>query len=164
MQGSQKVIHELNVLLTGELSASDQYFIHSRMYENWGFRKLYERLEHEREEELEHASRLIRRILFLGGVPSVAAREPLHIGATVPDMIRNDLDYELRVVKDLRKAIALCEAEQDYDSRRLLVDLLKDTEEDHTHWLEVQQNLIARIGLENYLQSAVGGVSSEAGR
>src|ERR1700678_3168700 len=98
MQGSPKVLNELNQLLTGELTASDQYFIHSRMYENWGFLKLSERLEHERVEELDHASRLIRRILFLGGIPNVAARAPLHVGATVPEMMKNDLDYELRVV------------------------------------------------------------------
>ncbi|MDR3606054.1 MAG: bacterioferritin [Oligoflexia bacterium] len=153
MQGSVKVIHELNQLLTGELTASDQYFTHSRMYENWGFRKLYERLDHERLEELQHSSQLIHRILFLGGVPNVASRDALKIGSNVPEMIQNDLDSELAVIKELKKAIGVCEAEQDYESRRILIELLRDTEEDHTHWLEVQQSLIAKMGLQNYLQS-----------
>lgn len=160
MQGSKKVLSELNALLTGELTAADQYFIHSRMYENWGFRELYERTEHERVEELDHASRLIRRILFLGGTPDVASRSPLRVGTDVPAMLRNDLDYEIEVVATLKKAIAACEGEQDYETRRILVDLLKDTEEDHAHWLEIQLGLISRIGIQNYLQSAIGGLKS----
>jgi len=161
MQGNPKVIQELNTLLTGELTASDQYFVHSRMYENWGYRKLYERLEHEREEELSHAARLIHRILFLGGTPDVASRSGLKVGAAVPEMMKNDLDYELSVVAALRKAIALCEAERDFETRRILTELLKDTEEDHTHWLETQLRLIGQIGLQNYLQSAAGEVRSD---
>jgi bacterioferritin len=160
MLGRKTVIDELNRLLTGELTAADQYFIHSRMYENWGFSALYERVEHERVEELEHASKLIRRILFLEGVPDVASRAPLKIGATVPDMMKNDLAYELDVVAALRKAIALAETEQDYDTRRILVELLVDTEEDHTFWLEQQLGLIDKLGLPNYLQSAVGQLSN----
>lgn len=157
MQGNSRVLSELNELLTGELTAADQYFVHSRMYENWGFLQLYKRLEHEREEELVHAALLIRRILFLGGTPNVASRAPLKIGASVPEMMKNDLDYELSVVTSLRKAIALCESEQDYETRRILVELLENTEEDHTHWLEIQLNLIDKMGLQNYLQSASGG-------
>ena len=155
MRGSKTVIDTLNKLLTGELTAADQYFIHSRMYENWGLSTLYERLEHEREEELEHASKLIRRILFLEGVPDVASRAPLNIGGTVPDMMKNDLAYELAVVAALRKAIVLAETEQDFDTRRILVELLVDTE-DHTFWLEQQLGLIDKVGLPNYLQSAIG--------
>jgi bacterioferritin len=162
MQGKKTVIDELNKLLTGELTAADQYFIHSRMYENWGFSALYERVEHERVEELEHASKLIRRILFLEGVPNVASRSVLKIGATVPEMLRNDLDYELSVVDAVRKAIALAEKEQDYDTRRILVELLEDTEEDHTYWLEQQLGLIDKVGLQNYLQSAIGPLSNRA--
>jgi bacterioferritin len=160
MQGKKTVIDELNKLLTGELSAADQYFIHSRMYENWGFSVLYERIEHERVEELEHATKLIRRILFLEGTPDVASRGALKIGATVPEMLRSDLEYELGVVAALKSAIALTEAEQDYDTRRILVELLQDTEEDHTHWLEQQLGLIDKVGLHNYLQSAIGQLSS----
>lgn len=160
MKGIPSVIDRLNKLLTGELTAADQYFIHSRMYQNWGFHKLYERLEHEREEELEHAAKLIQRILFLEGVPDVASRAPLNIGADVPSMIKNDLAYELGVVADLKEAIAHCEQVQDYDTRRLLVELLDDTENDHTHWLEQQLFLINAMGLANYAQSAAGDISS----
>ena len=156
MQGSQKVIDALNALLTGELTASDQYFIHSRMYEDWGYQHLFQRIDHEREEELEHASILIRRILFLSGIPNVASRDPLKIGATVPEMMKNDLAYELSVVKHLKDVIALCESERDYETRRILVGLLQNTEEDHTHWLEVQLRLIEQMGLPNYLQSVAG--------
>ena len=155
MQGKKSVIDELNTLLTGELSAADQYFIHSRMYQNWGFGALYERIEHERIEELEHASKLINRILFLEGMPDVASRAALTIGATVPEMLRSDLDYEMSVVAALRRSIALCESEQDFETRRILIELLKETEEDHTHWLEIQLGIIDKIGLHNYLQSAM---------
>lgn len=155
MRGSQKVIETLNRLLTDELSAADQYFIHSRMYENWGLTALYHRIEHERVEELEHASHIIRRILFLEGVPDIASRSPLKIGATVPEMLRSDLDYEISVVGKLKEAIALCEQERDFETRRILTGLLYDTEEDHTHWLEQQLRLIGMIGLENYQQSAM---------
>ena len=154
MKGNAKVIAELNKLLTGELTAADQYLIHSRMHENWGLTALYEKVEHERVEELEHADKLIRRILFLEGVPDVAARAPLAIGATVPEMLANDLAYELQVVAALKKAIVLCEQEQDFDSRRILVELLRDTEEYHAYWLEQHIGLIAKMGLENYLQSS----------
>jgi bacterioferritin len=161
MKGNKKVIDTLKKLLTDELSAADQYFIHSRMYENWGFMALYHRIEHERVEELEHASRLIRRILFLEGVPDVQTRAALKIGATVPEMLQSDLDYEVSVVKKLKAAIAVCEKEQDYDTRRILTGLLFDTEEDHTHWLEQQLGLIKMVGLENYQQSAMGSDEGE---
>ena len=161
MQGSPKVLQQLNALLTGELTAADQYFVHSRMYEDWGYHRLYDRIEHEREEELEHAARLIHRILFLGGTPDVASRNALKIGATVPDMLKNDLDYELSTVANLKKAIALCEGEQDFESRRILTELLQNTEEDHTYWLETQLRLVGQVGIQNYLQSAAGEVAEE---
>ena len=156
MHGKKSVVHELNVLLTGELTAADQYFVHSRMYENWGFARLYQRAEHERVEELEHAALLIHRILFLEGTPDVASRAPLAIGSSVPEMLKSDVAYENQVIAALKKAIVLCETEQDFESRRILVHLLEDTEEDHTYWLEQQLGLIDKIGLANYLQSAVG--------
>jgi bacterioferritin len=152
MQGSDHVLNELKSLLTSELSAADQYFVHSQMYLNWGFMRLYSHLEHERQEELEHATLLIKRILFLEGIPGVLARRSLRIGSTVPEMLKNDLAYELSVGNDLKKAIAVCESERDFESRELLVGLLRATEEDHTHWLEVQLGLIDRMGLQNYLQ------------
>ncbi|MEH6474204.1 MAG: bacterioferritin [Sneathiella sp.] len=153
MKGNKTVIDTLNGLLTHEMSAADQYFIHSRMYHDWGLGDLYERLKHEQEEELDHASRLVERILFLEGMPDVSARDKLKIGTDVPSMMKNDLAYELMVGKNLKAAIKICEKEQDYISRTLLVDLLKDTEEDHTYWLEIQLGLIDKMGLENYTQS-----------
>ena len=162
MHGSGKVISILNKLLTGELTAADQYFVHARMLHNWGFNVLYERIEHERNDELDHAGRLINRILFLEGIPDVASRAPLSLGADVPAMMDNDLAYELTVVKELKDAIALCESERDFETRRILVDLLEETEQDHVHWLEVQVGLIQKLGLDNYLQSAAGTLSSSA--
>lgn len=153
MRGNTKVIDILNTLLTGELSASDQYFIHSRMYQDWGLNKLFERISHEQEEELQHADALIQRILFLQGIPNVASRDSLRIGADVKSMLENDLKLELEVVSALKDAIKITEQEQDYQTREILEVLLKDTEEDHTYWLEKQLGLIDKIGLENYLQS-----------
>ncbi len=155
MRGNTKVIEILNTLLTGELSASDQYFIHSRMYEDWGLSKLFERISHEQQEELQHADELIKRILFLQGQPNVASRDPLRIGSDVKSMLENDLKLELEVVAALKIAIKIMEQEQDYQTREILEVLLKDTEEDHTYWLEKQLGLIDKIGLENYLQSQI---------
>jgi len=153
MKGNAKVIDTLNGLLTHEMSAADQYFIHSRMYQDWGLDELYERMKHEQEEELEHAAKLVERILFLEGQPDVAARDKLNIGADVPSMIKNDLGYEEFVQKELVKAIAVCEQENDYVSRQILVSLLEDTEEDHLYWCEKQLGLIEKMGLGNYIQS-----------
>ncbi len=156
MEGKQSIIDTLNALLAGELTAMDQYFIHSRMFEDWGLHRLYERIDHEMDDEKQHASGLIRRILFLEGVPLVGNRTPLKVGSTVPEMLQNDLELELAVVEAVKQAIALCEQEQDYVSRELLEGMLADTEEDHTFWLEQQLELIEKMGLENYLQSQLG--------
>jgi bacterioferritin len=156
MKGNAKVIETLNKLLTGEMSAADQYFIHSRMYQDWGLDKLFERLKHESEEELMHAAKLVERILFLEGTPDVASREALRIGKDVADMMKNDLSYELDVVVALKDAIEICETLKDYQSRDILQELLKDTEEDHTYWLEQQLGLIDKVGLQNYIQSQMG--------
>ncbi|AEY02724.1 bacterioferritin [Oceanimonas sp. GK1] len=153
MKGNQQIIAALNELLAGELSAMDQYFIHSRMYEDWGLTKLFERIDHEFEDEKGHASKLIERILFLEGTPDMVTRVPLNIGKDVPAMLQSDLNLEYKVIEDLRKVMALCEQEQDYQTRDMLQVLLADTENDHTHWLEQQLGLIQRIGLPNYLQS-----------
>jgi bacterioferritin len=153
MKGDNKVIEQLNKLLAGELSAMDQYFIHSRMYEDWGFNKLYERINRISTDETRHADALIKRILFLEGVPNLSKREPLAIGSNVPDMLKNDLELELNVVASLKKVIAYCESVNDYNTREILENMLQDTEDDHTYWLEKQLGLIDRIGLQNYLQS-----------
>jgi bacterioferritin len=153
MQGDPGILSQLNELLTGELTAIDQYFAHSRSYRDWGFMKLYERINHEMQEEQTHADALIQRILFLEGTPDLASRSPLNIGKTVPEMLANDLDVEYSVVAHLRRVIQVCESSGDYVTRTILEGLLKDTEEDHAYWLETQLGLINRIGLQNYLQS-----------
>ncbi|TQV77297.1 bacterioferritin [Aliikangiella marina] len=155
MKGNQKVIEQLQNLLESELSAFDQYFVHARMYGDWGYTKLEERISHEAEEEREHAQFLIDRILFLEGIPDLSKRVPLRIGKNVPEMIQNDLDYEYEVAAKLKTAIAVCESEKDYVSRQILLKLLSDTEEDHMYWLEQQLGLIDKTGLENYLQSQI---------
>lgn len=156
MKGNAQVISKLNELLAGELTAMDQYFIHSRMYDDWGLSKLFERIDHEFEDEKGHASKLIERILFLGGTPDMVTRTPIHIGKDVPAMLQNDLNLEYQVIHDLREVMALCEEVRDYQTRDMLQVLLDDTENDHTHWLEQQLGLIQRIGLQNYLQSQIG--------
>ena len=153
MRGKDKVLNQLQKLLNGELAARDQYFAHSRMYQDWGLNKLYERINHEMEEETEHADALVERILFLEGEPDFSNQDQVNVGKDVPEMLNNDLEVEYSVVKALKKAIKVCEEEQDYDSRAILVKLLDDTEMDHAWWLEKQLGLIEKIGLKNYLQS-----------
>jgi bacterioferritin len=153
MQGKQSVIDALNKLLAGELAAMDQYFIHSEMYADWGLNKLYERIAHEFDDEKGHAKLIIERILFLGGTPDLVSRDPIHVGKTVPEMLQNDLNTEYQVAHNLKQVIALCEQEQDYQTREMLRQQLADTEEDHAYWLEKQLGLISRVGLQNYQQS-----------
>lgn len=157
MKGSKEIIAALNRLLAGELAARDQYFIHARMYENWGYRRLFERIWHEMHDETEHADWLIRRILFLEGSPEMAPAAPLKIGKDVPQMLKNDLAVEYQVVADLKAVIARCEAVGDYVSREGLEKMLDDTEDDHAHWLEQQLGLIEMVGLKNYLQAQLDG-------
>lgn len=156
MKGDKKIIQRLNQLLAGELTAIDQYFLHAEMYKNFGLHRLFERINHEMEDEREHARALIARILFLEGTPDLATREPLKIGKDVPAMLENDLAMEYSVVKALKDAIAECEAAKDYVTREILEQMLDDTEQDHAHWLEKQLNLIKLTGLPNYLQSQMG--------
>ena len=156
MKGSERVIDAMNGLLAAELTAMDQYFIHSRMYADWGFGKLHERLAHEFDDEKGHAEALIERILFLEGTPDLSRREALKVGTDVPGMLKNDLELEIRVAAALKDAISICEKERDYQTREILNQLLEDTEMDHAYWLEKQLGLIERLGLENYLQTQVG--------
>lgn len=153
MKGNPKVIEALNKLLANELAAMDQYFLHAEMYRDWGLTKLYERIDHEFDDEKGHATKLIERMLFLEGQPDMRTREAIHIGRDVPEMLQNDLDLEYAVDKQLVSAIQLCEDEQDYVTRDMLETLLNDTEMDHAYFLEKQLRLIKMIGLENYLQS-----------
>lgn len=153
MQGKKVIIDQLNTLLAFELAAMDQYFIHSQMYQDWGLNKLYERISHEFDDEKGHATKLIERILFLEGTPNMVDRDGLMIGSDVPSMLESDLRVEYAVAKALKDTITLCESEQDYVTRDMLLVLLDDTEMDHAYWLEQQLGLIKRLGLSNYLQS-----------
>ncbi|SBS26100.1 Bacterioferritin [Marinomonas aquimarina] len=153
MKGSQKVIDSMNALLENELAAIDQYFIHSRMYEDMGLSKLYERLNHEMDEEKDHCDWLIKRILFLEGTPCLTKRRDLLVGTDVRSIMQNDLTLELEVVEAVRDVIATCEQEGDYQTREMLEKLLFDTEEDHVYWLEKQLRLMDTIGEQNYIQS-----------
>ncbi len=153
MKGNPKVIEQLQKLLRNELAARDQYFTHSRMYEDWGLTKLYERINHEMQDETQHADMLIKRMLLLETTPDLSEQGSLKIGSTVPEMLQNDLDLEYQVIKDFQDAIAVCEQEKDYQTREILRVILGDTEEDHAYWLEQQLRLISLIGLPNYLQS-----------
>lgn len=152
MKGKNKVISTLNALLVDELAARDQYFIHSRMLAEWGLHHAAERIAHEMEDETQHASDLICRILFLEGTPKMTPAK-ISVGKDLPEIFAKDLAVEYKVVDNLREAMALCETEQDYVTRDILLKMLADTEEDHAHWLEQQLRLIGMVGLQNYLQS-----------
>ena len=151
MQGNKEVIASLNALLTGELSAIDQYVVQAHMLEDWGYRKLYERIAHETDDERGHVVKLVRRILFLDGVPDVATRVALDIGKNPKEMLESDLKLELLVAKSLNDAMALCRSKGDNGTRAMLEELLNDTERDHIFWLEQQLRLIDDVGLAEYL-------------
>lgn len=160
MKGDKKIIEILNDLLTGELTAVDQYLIHGEMYADMGFQRLADKALHESDHERQHARALIQRILFLEGTPNVAKREAMKVGKEVPDMLRADLGVEYKVVGELKKAIAACEKAQDYVSRDMLAVQLEDTEMDHAYYLEKQLHLIEQVGLQNYKQSQMDSAGS----
>ena len=153
MQGKPVINDALNHLLSYELAAMDQYFIHAQMYEDWGYMKLFERINHEFDDEKGHATKLIQRMRFLEGQPDMVTRTGYQLGYNVPDMLASDLRVEYEVAEQLRVTIALCEKERDYVTRDMLMVLLDDTEMDHAHWLEQQLGLIKSLGLEIYLQT-----------
>ena len=153
MKGNAKVINGLNELLAFELAAMDQYFIHSQMYQDWGFNKLFDRINHEFDDEKGHATKLIERMLFLEGVPDMQTRTGFKVGSDIPSMLESDLRVEYEVDAKLKEVIALCESEKDFVTRDMLVVLLDDTETDHAHWLEQQLSLIKKLGLPLYMQS-----------
>ncbi len=152
MKGDKQVIQFLNKVLRQELTAINQYFLHARMYKNWGLKQLDEHEYHESLDEMKHADRLIERILFLEGLPNLQDLGTLRIGENTREILESDLALELEALPVLREAIAHCESVRDYVSRELFEDILK-SEEEHVDWIETQLELIGKIGAENYLQS-----------
>lgn len=151
MKGDKKVIEFLNKALANELVAINQYFLHSRMFEDWGLAALAKKEYEESIDEMKHADLLIKRILFLEGIPNLQHLGKLLIGENTQEMLQCDLKIEQQAIPDLRAGIAYCEEIKDYVSRDLLQDIL-DSEEDHVDWLETQLSLIERVGIVNYEQ------------
>lgn len=152
MKGNQKIIDALNSVLTRELTAINQYFLHARMLENWGLKKIGQ-LEYKASiDEMKHADEIIKRILFLDGLPNLQKLDRLRIGQTIEEVLKADLEVENEAVPLLRSCVELAEKEKDFVTRELFVSILK-SEEHHIDWLETQIGLIARVGLQNYQQS-----------
>lgn len=151
---NQAIINALNEILTAELTAINQYFIHAKMCDDWGYQKLHEYVRHESIDEMKHAESLIERILYLNGVPNVQRLGKVNIGETVKEQFELDLAFEYEAVPRLQKAIKLCREQGDEGTRVMLDDILT-SEEEHIDWLETQLELIQQIGLEGYLAQQI---------
>lgn len=152
MKGDSKVIQYLNTILGNELVAINQYFLHSRMYKDWGLEKLAAKEYEESIDEMKHADSLVQRILFLEGLPNMQDLGKLMIGENTQEMLQMDLKIEHKALGDLREAIPYCEQVKDFATRDLLAHIL-ESEEEHVDWLETQIGLIDKVGLQNYQQS-----------
>lgn len=152
MKGDANIIRLLNAQLTNELTAVNQYFLHARMYQHWGLKKIGKKEYEESIGEMKHADRLINRILMLDGLPNLQALHKVMVGESTPEMLDCDLKLEIAAQVTVKDGIKACEAAGDYVSRELFQAILEDTEE-HIDWLETQIDLIAKLGLPNYLQS-----------
>jgi bacterioferritin len=155
MKGDKQVIAHLNKILGNELIAINQYFLHAKMFKDWGLNELAEYTRHESIDEMKHADKLIERILFLEGLPNLQDLGKLHIGEHTQEMLQCDLALEMRAIPDLKEAIDYCDQVRDYVSRELLEDIL-ESEEEHVDWLETQLSLIEKVGIQNYLQEKMG--------
>ena len=155
MQGDPQVIQHLQAQLRNELTATNQYFLHYRILKHWGFDKLAKKEYEESIGEMKHADRLMERILMLDGLPNLQDLGKLLIGEDVPEILNCDLQLERAAQGTIKDGIAHCEAVRDYVSREILEDILEDTEE-HVDFLETQLDLLAKVGLQNYLQSQMG--------
>jgi bacterioferritin len=154
MRGHDQVLAMLNDVLTAELTTINQYFIHARMCENWGYERLWKKIREESMGEMRHADRLIERILYLEGVPNLQRLGKVNVGQTVPEQLRLDLEVEKAAIKMLNEGIELARSLGDNGSRDLLEDILKG-EEDHANWIEAQLNLIVQMGEANYLAQQI---------
>jgi bacterioferritin len=154
MRGNEQVITALNEVLTAELTAINQYFVHARMCENWGYQRLWKKIRAESIGEMKHADALIERILYLEGVPNIQRLGKVNVGQTVPEQLRLDLDVEKAAVSALNAAIELSRSLGDNGSRELLESILLG-EEEHANWLEAQLSLIAQAGEANYLAQQI---------
>ncbi|MDV6316896.1 bacterioferritin [Idiomarina sp. HP20-50] len=156
MKGDAKVIQQLNKILTLKLTAINQYFLHARMYRNWGFESLNKPVYTASINEMKHADVLIERILFLEGIPNLQELGKLYVGEDPREMLELDHKVQFNDVSAIREAIKDCEQHQDYVSRNALRDIL-DSQEEHLDWLETQIDLISRLGNEVYLQTKIQG-------
>jgi bacterioferritin len=154
MKGDAKIIDLLNEILTGELTAVNQYFLHAKMCENWGYKRLYEHIRKESIDEMKHADELIERVLFLEGLPNVQRLGKINIGQTVVEQLKNDLAVENEAVPRLNKAIQACREAGDNNTEHMLHQIL-ESEEAHIDWLEAQLELVKQVGEQNYLAQQI---------